>query len=1252
MKHLRLIVGALFCLVVIFSGCDKKTRYQTQYVTVTTPQGDVLLTNLDIESTTTGEFTYLVKFPVLESITQLYLKVEQWSNTDLDNGFLKGTKSGSYWQFEISFSKKQSAVEFFIFDQDKQQLLISGSDYSRTDPQTSASSLWATVGSFFAPLGTNRAPQIISDRVTAMIAGDSIFRSAKVDGADELDVAVKIVDPNLTTDQKSKIESGQYKYALKVVGQSGYTISNGSEDGYALFTMDAHANMKTQSDPAGANTPVEIQILLVEPSSGAIINGAMTFSGSGINVETYYLKSGSTDTLAFFIDNKSNAAIPSGFSTNSITLFHPKMDGTLTLVKGISGQETANLTVLATYLNSTTSKCLYVNVSKLATYTQNKTLLSLSDTTVNKNVVKQAAIDSSATTASDGTLVATYDNRSSDTLTVSVTVDKILQSITVDESSKTVNAGETVTVTGSRLFTDSSTVASLSTLSASSSDTSKATVSINSSGILEITGVAETTSAITITVSGTGLNGVSVEATVSVTVTNLLYSSISLSSSTTTVFVGSTSNITGTRTKLDSTVISDLKTLSVASADSSKVTASIDSSSGELVLTGVAESTGTVTVTVSGSGASSTTVSATIAVTVKQVYLQSISLSQSTITIAESETQDITGSQTNNDSSTISSLTGLTAASADSGKVTASIVSGKLQLTGVAVSTGSVTVTVSGVGENSTTISQTIAVTVVSLDLDTITLTSPPSTLDEGSSTEISGIRTFTNSSTISDLKTLTASSSDTSKATASITTDGKLKVTGVADTTTPVTITVTGTGQGAGGVDVTKSFTLTINDVYLDTITLAQTTATVFTNNTLNITGTQNFSNSTTSDLTGLTASSADTAKVTATITNGELVLTGVAATSSAVTVTITGTGLGNAGADVTTTIDVTVTDVTLTSISLAKSSTTLNVGTDEEVTGSRTFSNSSTLNNLETLSASSADTSKVTASISSGKLVLTPVATTSSAVTVTVSDGGSITATISVTVKELSSITLDNSVTTNGVEVNQGGSTATVTGTQTFSDSSTLTNLTGLSVDVADTSVATAAIDSSGQLIVTSGSGYGYTTITVKGGSSGSITASFQVRVLDPSAGHYTHLVIKTSDASKTVCSFSTGTDESDGTYSYKMRVEVISGTTFSQVVDPAALFGSRNSLIKGKKSLVHIGNNFYEATIRVDGANGYSTQLVMAGDASASSDGSGWNYWHLFQADVSSYVTNDSNNENGIPIRRNTTSGNLESVYNAQP
>ena len=278
-----------------------------------------------------------------------------------------------------------------------------------------------------------------------------------------------------------------------------------------------------------------------------------------------------------------------------------------------------------------------------------------------------------------------------DTFTVTVKSAPTVASALADVSGLEEAATQDVSLSGVFSDPDSDTL----TISATSSDEAKATVSAASDGSkLTLTGVAEGTATITVTAQDSDGNRVSDTIDVAVAKAPQLQQANRAPTVTSAIGDATIINESGTHQESLSGVFtdadSDSLTITAASSDETKATVSVAPDYSSLTVT--AKARGAATITVTADDGNGGTVSDTFTVTVKAAPTVASALADVS-GLEEAATQDVSlsGVFSDADGDTLT----VTAASSDETKATVSVASdgSNLTLTGVAEGTATITVT-------------------------------------------------------------------------------------------------------------------------------------------------------------------------------------------------------------------------------------------------------------------------------------------------------------------------------------------------------------------------------------------------------------------------------------------------------------------------------------------------------------------------------------------------------------------------------
>ena len=473
-----------------------------------------------------------------------------------------------------------------------------------------------------------------------------------------------------------------------------------------------------------------------------------------------------------------------------------------------------------------------------------------------------------------------------DTFTVTVKAAPAVASGISDISGLEEAATQDVSLSGVFSDADGDTL----TVTAASSDETKATVSVASDGSkLTLTGVANGTATITVTAQDSDANQVSDTFDVSVVQAPQLQQANRAPTVSNAIGDATIVNESGTHQVSLSGVFDDADndslTITASSSDDAKATASVATNYSTLTVT--AKARGTATITVRADDGNGGTVEDTFTVTVKAAPAVASGISDIS-GLEEAATQDVSlsGVFSDADGDTLT----VTAASSDETKATVSVASdgSKLTLTGVAEGTATITVTAQDSDANQ--VSDTFDVSVVPAPQLQQANRAPTVSSAIGDATIVneSGTHQASLSGVFDDADNdsliITASSSDDAKATASVATNySTLTVTAKARGTATITVRA---DDGNGG---------TVEDTFTVTVKAAPTVASAIADVTgLEEAATQDVSLSGVfSDADGdtltVTAASSDETKATVSVASdgSKLTLTGVAEGTATITVT-----------------------------------------------------------------------------------------------------------------------------------------------------------------------------------------------------------------------------------------------------------------------------------------------------------------------------------------------------------------------------
>ena len=494
--------------------------------------------------------------------------------------------------------------------------------------------------------------------------------------------------------------------------------------------------------------------------------------------------------------------------------------------------------------------------------------------TTNKTVTWTSSNNSVATVSNNGlvtaksagsaTITATTADGSNKSASCNLTVNQLATGVTLNQTSATINNGETLQLTA----TVSPSNTTNKTVTWTSSNNSVATVSSN--------GFVTAKSAGTATITATTADGSNLSASCQITV-NQLVTSITLSKSSATIVVDRTLQLTYTVTPSNATN----KAVTWTSSDPAVATVS----TGGLVTT---KSVGTTTITATTVDGSD--LSASCQVTVTPQLATGVTLSQTTANMLIENTLQLTAT-VSPDNTTDKTVTW---SSSNTAVVT---VSSTGLVTAKSVGNATITVTTAD-GSNK---SATCQVTVNPRLVTGITLNKTTATLNNGETVQLTATVTPGNATN----PAVTWTSSNISVATVS----GSGLVTAKGRGTATITATTT------DGTNLSATCEITVNQL-ATSISLSQTTASIVVDKTLQLTATVSPSNANNKTVAWTSSNTA-----IATVDN-----TGLVTAKSVGSATITATTTD--GTNLSATCQVTVTPQLATGISLNQSSAEISVG------------------------------------------------------------------------------------------------------------------------------------------------------------------------------------------------------------------------------------------------------------------------------------------------------------------------------------
>ena len=471
-----------------------------------------------------------------------------------------------------------------------------------------------------------------------------------------------------------------------------------------------------------------------------------------------------------------------------------------------------------------------------------------------------------------------------DTFTVAVKAAPTVASALADVSGLEETAMQDVSLSGVFSDTDGDTL----TITAASSDETKATVSAASDGsTLTLTGVAEGTATITVTAQDSDGNRVSDTFDVEVTKASQLQQANRAPTVSSAIGDATIINESGTHQTSLSGVFSDadIDSLTITAASSNEAVATVSVVPDYSSLTVTAKVRGTATITVTADDGNGATVSDSFTVTVKAAPVVASALADvNGMTVGASKDVSLAGVFSDGDGDTLT----ITTASSDYDVANAFAFHGTLTV--ATFSAGSATITVTAQDSDGNPVSDQFAVTVAAPQQQPAPNQAPTvaSAIADTTIVNQSGTKQVSLSGVFSDgdgdSLTITAASSDETKATASVALDGSnLTVNAQARGTATITVTA----DDGNGATVQDTFTVAVKAAPTVASALADVSG-------LEETAMQDVSLSgvfsdTDGDTLTITAASSDETKATVSAASdgSTLTLTGVAEGTATITVT-----------------------------------------------------------------------------------------------------------------------------------------------------------------------------------------------------------------------------------------------------------------------------------------------------------------------------------------------------------------------------
>jgi trimeric autotransporter adhesin len=597
---------------------------------------------------------------------------------------------------------------------------------------------------------------------------------------------------------------------------------------------------------------------------------------------------------------------------------------TLTVIKSISLQfiavspsnssinqsQTQQFTATGTYSDGTTK-----NITTSVSWASSNTAVAAIG--INTGFASGITAGSSQITATLGSVVSPPD-----ALTVIKPIS--LQSIAVSPSSPSISQSQTQQFTATGAYSDGSTKNITSTVTWTSSNTSVATIGVN-------TGLATGINAGTLQITATLGSVVSTPRTLTV-INSVTLQSIAVSPPNSSLSQSQTQQFTATGTYSDGSTKNI--TTSVTWASSGTAVATIGVNTG--LATGIASGTSQITATLGSVVSTARTLTV-----INSVTLQSIAVSPSNPSISQSQTQQFTATGTYSDGSTKNITSSVTWVSSSTAVAAIGVNTGLA--TGIASGTSPITATLGNV----TSPADTLTVT-KSLTLQSIAVSPSNPSMNQSQTMQFTATGTYSDGSTKNITSTVTWTSSNTSVATIGVNSG---LATGISAGTSLITATL--------GSVVSASDTCTVKVVALQSIAVSPSSPSISQSQTQQFTATGTYSDGSSKDITASVSwTSSNTGVATIGVNSG--LATGVSAGTSQITAT-----LGNV-ASLSNTLA--VKGVTLQSITVAPTNPSISQSQIQQFTATGTYSDGSSKDITTSATWASSNTSVATIVLNTG--------------------------------------------------------------------------------------------------------------------------------------------------------------------------------------------------------------------------------------------------------------------------------------------
>ena len=921
-------------------------------------------------------------------------------------------------------------------------------------------------------------------------------------------------------------------------------LNTGLATGITAGTSKISATLGSVSSASNTITVVKsisLQSIAVTPATPSInqsqtqqFTATGTYSdGSTKNITTSVSWTSSNTAVASIGVNTGLASgIAAGTSQIVATLGSVTSTArTLTVVKSISLQsiavtpatpsinqsQTQQFTATGTYSDGSTK-----NITTSVSWTSSNT--AVASIGVNTGLASGIAAGTSQIVATLGSITSTAR-----TLTVVKSIS--LQSIAVTPATPSINQSQTQQFTATGTYSDGSNKDITASVSWTSSNTSVASIGVN-------TGLASSIAAGTSQIVAT-LGSVTSTARTLTVVKSISLQSIAVTPATPSINQSQTQQFAATGTYSDGSTKNI--TTSVSWTSSNTAVASIGVNTG--LASGIAAGTSQIVATLG----SVTSTAGTLTV-VKSISLQSIAITPAIPSINQSQTQQFAATGTYSDGSNKDITASVSWTSSNTSVASIGVNTGLAS--GIAAGTSQIVATLGSI----TSTAHTLTV-IKSVSLQSIAVTPANPSINQSQTQQFAATGTYSDGSTKDITTSVSWTSSNTSVASIGVNTG---LATGIAAGTSQITATL--------GSVVSTGRTLTvIKSVSLQSIVVSPSNPSISESQTQQFTATGTYSDGSTKSITtSITWASSNTSVASIGVNTG--LATGIAAGTSQITATL--------GSVVSTGRTLTVIkSVSLLSIAVSPSNPSINQSQTQQFTATGTYSDGSTKNITTSVSWTSSNTAVASMGVNTG--LSTGVAAGSSQITAIL---GSITSPVD-TLTVVKSVTLQSiAVTPSSPSINPS-QTQQFTATGTYSDGSTKDVTTSAAWASSNASVASIGANTG----LATGVAAGTAKITASLGSVASVGDTLTVKAAALQS-------IAVSPASASINQSQTQQFTATGTYSDGSTKDITTNVTWTSSNTGVATIGANSGLAAG----VSAGSSQITATLGSVASSGHSLSV----------------------------------------------------------